>query len=84
MRDEILEQIKSHIEDSFLVEFGQDDLTVDSDLFEEGVFDSMAMVNFTAFLEQEFDVEIGAEAIMNGDLVSAAKSADYVTALKQT
>ena len=80
MSESILEKIVAYIEGTYLVEFGKEGLTTSSDLFEAGIFDSMAMVNFTLFLDETFGVEIDPDAIMEGAFVSIANAVAYVEA----
>jgi acyl carrier protein len=80
MSDAVAEKIIAYLEDSYLVEFGKEGVGVSSDLFEAGIFDSMAMVNFTLFLEETFGVEIDPDAVMEGAFTSVANAVAYVEA----
>jgi len=80
MSEAIAEKIIGFLEDAYLVEFGKEGLEVSSDLFEAGIFDSMAMANFTVFLEEVFGVEIDPDAVMNGAFASVENAAAYVEA----
>lgn len=74
----VAEKIVAYIEGTYLVEFGKDGLEPSSDLFDAGIFDSMAMVSFTEFLEESFGVAIDPDAVMEGALASVASAAAYV------
>lgn len=80
MPEAIAERIVEYIEGTYLVEFGKEGLDASSDLFEAGIFDSMAMVNFTLFLDETFGVEIDPDAVMEGAFVSVANAVAYVAA----
>jgi len=80
MSGSIAEKIVAYLENTYLVEFGKEGLEPSSDLFEAGVFDSMAMANFTLFLEKTFGVEIDPDAVMEGAFVSVENAAAYVEA----
>ena len=80
MSEVIAETITAYIEGTYLVEFGKEGLDASSDLFEAGIFDSMAMVNFTLFLDETFGVEIDPDAVMEGAFVSVANAVSYVEA----
>jgi acyl carrier protein len=80
MSEAIAEKIIAYLENTYLVEFGKDGLEVSTDLFEAGVFDSMAMANFTLFLEKTFGVEIDPDAVMEGAFVSVQNAVAYVAA----
>jgi acyl carrier protein len=80
MSEAIAEKIVAYLENTYLVEFGKDGLELGSDLFEAGVFDSMAMANFTLFLEKSFGVDIDPDAVMEGAFVSVRSAVAYVAA----
>lgn len=80
MSEAIAEKIIAYLENTYLVELGKEGLEVSSDLFEAGVFDSMAMANFTVFLEKAFGVEIDPDAVMEGAFVSVENAVAYVEA----
>ena len=73
-------KIIAYLENTYLVEFGKEGLEVSSDLFEAGIFDSMAMANFTVFLEETFGVGIDPDAVMKGAFVSVENAVAYVEA----
>ncbi len=78
----VTDKLAQYVQDTYLVEFGKDGVELSTDLFGAGVFDSMAMVNYTLFIEEEFGVRVEPEAIMDGSLVSIRSSADYIEARK--
>ena len=79
-RAEIAALIRAHVAERFFVEFGDGGLGEGDDLFEAGVFDSMALVEFVAFLEERFAVTVAPEAVMEGGIASVAGAADHVAA----
>jgi acyl carrier protein len=78
--DNVTGKLAEYVQDTYLVEFGKEGLELSTDLFAAGVFDSMAMVNFTLFIEEAFGVRVEPEAIMDGSLVSIQSSAEYIKA----
>ena len=78
----VTDKLAQYVQDTYLVEFGKDGVELSTDLFGAGVFDSMAMVNYTLFIEEAFGVRVEPEAIMDGSLVSIQSSADYIEARK--
>lgn len=80
MTQTIRTQIRTYVEERFFVAFGADGLDEGDDLFEAGVFDSMSLVEFIAFIEERFSVVVDAEAVMEGSVASVAGAAAYVAA----
>ena len=74
----VTEKLAQYVQDTYLVEFGKDGIGHSTDLFGAGVFDSMAMVNYTLFIEEEFGVRVEPEAVMDGSLVSIQATAQYI------
>ena len=78
--EQILKAIKIHIEETCLVVFGEDDLNFDTDLFGEGVFDSLALVNFVVFIKESFGVEFDIDVMFSGEANSLKTLAYYIAA----
>jgi acyl carrier protein len=78
--DNVTGKLAEYVQDTYLIEFGKEGIELSTDLFGAGVFDSMAMVNFTLFIEEVFGVRVEPEAIMDGSLVSIQSSAEYINA----
>lgn len=76
----VTEKLAQYVQDTYLVQFGKEGIELSTDLFGAGVFDSMAMVNYTLFIEEEFGVRVEPEAIMDGSLVSIQATAQYIEA----
>lgn len=76
--ESVREKLVQYVQDTYLIEFGVDGIELTTDLFEAGVFDSMAMVNYTMFIEEEFGVQIEPEAVMESSLVSIDSSVRYI------
>ncbi|WP_035796836.1 phosphopantetheine-binding protein [Kitasatospora mediocidica] len=64
------EQIRQFVEDRFLVDFDEDGLTADTDLFKAGVIDSFGYIQLMKFLEQEFSLRITHDDILVNVFVS--------------
>lgn len=54
--------------------------SVDADLVQTGILDSLALVELFAYIEKEFGTEISLDDIEIGDFHSIAKIAEYVDA----
>jgi D-alanine--poly(phosphoribitol) ligase subunit 2 len=52
----VLEQLQSYIEMRFLVEFDDDNVTYETDLFNAGIIDSFGIVDIVSYMESTFDV----------------------------
>lgn len=76
--DSVREKLVQYVQDTYLIEFGVDGIELTTDLFEAGVFDSMAMVNYTMFIEDEFGVQVEPEAVMESSLISIDSSVRYI------
>ena len=59
------DKIKSYIESKFNVKFDGESLSVDSDLFESGIVDSVGVIELVSFIEQEFEVRLNDEDLMS-------------------
>jgi acyl carrier protein len=79
---EIARKLMGFVEDKYFVAFDAGEIDPSTDLFAAGVFDSMALVGLTQYVETEFGVAVDPEAIMNGDLVSIESTTAYI--LKQS
>ena len=78
--DAVTDKLAQYVQDTYLIEFGSQDIDLSTDLFSAGVFDSMAMVNYTLFIEEEFGVRVEPDAILDGSLVSVRSTAAYIKA----
>jgi acyl carrier protein len=54
--------------------------SVDADLIQTGILDSLALVELLAYIEQEFGTEISLDDLEIEDFCSIAKIAEYVDA----
>jgi acyl carrier protein len=54
--------------------------SVDTDLVQTGILDSLALVELLAYIEKEFETEISLDVIGIEDFHSIAKIAEYVDA----
>ncbi|MDX2158273.1 MAG: acyl carrier protein [Hyphomicrobiaceae bacterium] len=81
--DDVRTQIARYIEDNYFVTFGQDELGEGTDLFQAGIFDSLALVNFALFVESTFGVALDPEAVLEGRLTTLAGAVAYVEAQRQ-
>jgi acyl carrier protein len=54
--------------------------SVDADLIQTGILDSLALVELLAYIEKEFETEIALDDIGIEDFHSIAKIAEYVDA----
>jgi acyl carrier protein len=54
--------------------------SVDTDLVQTGILDSLALVELLTYIEEEFEAEISLEDIGIEDFLSIAKIAEYVHA----
>ena len=59
------DKIKSYIESKFNVKFDGESLSMDSDLFESGIVDSVGVIELVSFIEQEFEVRLNDEDLMS-------------------
>lgn len=78
--DAVTDKLAQYVQDTYLIEFGSQDIDLSTDLFSAGVFDLMAMVNYTLFIEEEFGVRVEPDAILDGSLVSVRSTAAYIKA----
>lgn len=58
------------------------DISVDTDLFEEGLMDSLATMNMFIQLEQAFGINIDLAEIEIEDFATVRKINDYVVSVK--
>ena len=77
--EKIVAQVKDYIETRFLIEFGADDIGVDTDLFDAGVVDSFGMVDVISFVESTFEVALSDDDITSPLLASVAGLAELVS-----
>jgi acyl carrier protein len=78
----VTKKLAEYVQETYLIEFGKEGIELSTDLFGAGVFDSIAMVNYTLFIEEEFGVRVEPEAIMDGSLVSIQSASEYIEARK--
>jgi len=57
-------------------------LTAESALLEEGIFDSMKILQFVAWLEESYGVTVGVESLTAEQFASPRQIANLVTQLK--
>jgi acyl carrier protein len=57
--------------------------SVDTDLVEEGILDSLAFVELLVCLEQEFAVEVPMDSVEIDNFRSIAKIAEFVVSMNQ-
>lgn len=57
------------------------DFAASADLLGDGLIDSFAMINLVSELEDEFDVEIGAQNIIKENFKTVKAIADMITRL---
>ncbi len=62
------EKIEQFIEDSFLVEFGEE-IDEETDLFKAGVLDSYGYIKLLKFLETEFQIKFSELEILSNVMV---------------
>jgi len=78
----IKDKIRAYVSDTYFVDFGEEEdaLSTSDDLFAEGVFDSLALVQFVEYLEEEFGVSVEESVLMDGEMQSVDAAAAYVEA----
>jgi len=52
--------------------------SIDADLIQTGILDSLALVELLAYIEKEFETEISLDNVVIEDFLSIAKIAEYV------
>ena len=74
----VLATLKSYVESTFLVRFGEGDLTPSSNLFDAGVIDSYGVVEMVGYIEREFGVSFTDEELLSPSLGSVQGMAEMV------
>jgi acyl carrier protein len=77
----IKNKIKNFLEERFEIEFDGEELTDDSDLFEEAYIDSLESLVIISFLEKTFNIDITPENIIESDFRSLNDIAALVVEL---
>lgn len=78
MTQPVIDRIAAHIETQFLVTYGED-FSADTNLFESGIMDSFGYVQMITFLQSEFGITLGDDAILTNVMVSLQRMTDAVT-----
>jgi acyl carrier protein len=69
-------QLKAFFSEKLSVEIS----SIDADLIQTGILDSLALVELLAYIEKEFEAEISLDDVEIEDFCSIAKIAEYVDA----
>jgi acyl carrier protein len=77
----IKNKIKKFLEERFEIEFDGEELTDDTDLFEEAYIDSLESLVIISFLEKTFNIDITPENIIESDFRSLNDIADLALEL---
>jgi acyl carrier protein len=78
--EEISKQLILYIEEKCLVKFGSTDLSVETDLFDSNIIDSVGVIELISFLEEKFDVHLTDEDLLSPVLSSVVTMAEFVHA----
>lgn len=70
--NEIIVPVKSFLTRQFLFEF-TDQITDETDLFQEGIVDSFGFIELIGFLEKEFNIKFSDEELISGQFNSFNK-----------
>lgn len=67
----VAEALKEYLSTELLIDFSEE-ITENSDLFEEGLVDSFGFVELIGFIERQFSLKFTAEELMNYDFRTLA------------
>ena len=82
-QDAVESAILTFVRERFLVPQGLDDVGVEKMLFEQGVMDSLGMLELLTFLESQFHVSFGSEDLTWENLSTIRQIAQTVLRLQQ-
>ncbi len=84
MNNDILSRVRTFIEENFLFRSDVSDLADADSLLENGVMDSVGILELVAFLETEFAIQMSDAEIVPENLDSIAAIAAFVERKKTT
>jgi acyl carrier protein len=71
------EQIRTYIMDNILLGSADKSIADDDSFLEKGIIDSTGILELVAFVEDEFDIEVGDEELIPDNFDSIEKLAVY-------
>lgn len=77
-KDDIRTRVRSFIDENFLYMRPDFELGDDDSLMENGVLDSMGVMELIEFLEEQFGVEVGDADITEANIGNLVAISDYV------
>jgi acyl carrier protein len=75
---EIVDRTRAFVVENFLYARNDVELTLDDALLEQGIIDSMGVVELIAFIEDEFGIEVGDDEVTEQNFGTLADIATYV------
>ena len=81
MFEQILSSMKQYIIDNYMVE--EDEVKWDESLVDQGVIDSIGLIEIVAFLESKYGIKVNESQITRDNFGSAERIAHFVESLCQ-
>ena len=79
----IQERIKSYLLSEVAADLGKETLSVDEDLLEQGIIDSMGIMSLISFMEENFDISVEDREIVPENFQTIASIEQFITQKKQ-
>ncbi|MBN2038775.1 MAG: acyl carrier protein [Spirochaetes bacterium] len=75
-RDEIFNKLSDFVAQQFIVE--KDEINMDESLIDQGVIDSLGLIEITTFIEKQFGVTVVEEDMTRENFGSMNKMVDHI------